>query len=136
MIENIKKFTQLTEEKKALKQKLRDIQVELDALENQIEEHFVESGVSSMKVGGRTVYLRKQLFVSPNAMEGESPEDAKRRACRALQTSGLGWLVSEGYNSNTLRAVIREMQEDGHEFPLTLTDALKITERYRVGVRH
>ena len=135
--ESVKKFVELTKRKKDIRQELSFVQEELDILEKQIEEMFIEEGVPSMKLGKTNVYLRTQMFVSPKRREDidETTDDAKARACQALRAAGLGWLVAEGFNANTLRSALKEMKEEDGCLPHEIEAAFNITERFRVGVR-
>lgn len=131
----VKEYIDLTRKKKMLKGELSLIEGELKAIEPEIFEEFIQQGVSGIKIGSRTVFLKKQVYVSPMPVENGDPDAAYERTCKALIDVGWGELVSPRFNANTLSAAVREiLKEEGGKLPERLAATLKISERQKVGV--
>jgi hypothetical protein len=65
---------------------------------------FLEDGVQSMRLDGRVVYLAQDIY--------PSPATDRTAVVEALKKSELGQYVSENFNSQSLRAFVREIAEE------------------------
>lgn len=133
-IDKIKEFIKLKSRKKALKLELRMIESDISHLEPQIMEQFIEDGVSSIKVDGKPVFLKSQIWAAPRYHEGDNVDDAYQRTCDILKNAGWGYLVAPRFNANSLSSAVREALADGGKLPDEIADALVVTERHSVGV--
>lgn len=140
-IVKVRAFAALSEEKSLLEARLNEVREDLKALNADLCEQFALAGVDSMKVDGRIVFLRRQLWASVQAPPGADP-GAKEAAYQVLKDHQLGWMVKEGVNSQTLSAWVRELEEEsgGYEemianMPADLREVLKISEVYQVSSR-
>ncbi len=102
--EQLREFVALEKQKQALDAELRAIKQRLEALEEQLVPQFLADGVVSMKIDGRTVYLAQEIYASPVRDRQEVVE--------ALKASELGQYVAENYNSNSLKAFVREIADE------------------------
>lgn len=103
-MEQLKEFVSLENRKRDLDAELKRIAQELDDLEGALVPQFLESGVQSMKVDGRTVYIAQEIYASPVNERSEVVE--------ALKASDLGQYVAENYNTNSLKSFVREIAEE------------------------
>ncbi len=127
----IARYAWLKDRKRELEQELDTIKSETSVLEPRLLEHFAEQGLSSVKLDtGHTVYLRGQWWA--RAKDGELG-----RACRALRTAGLGDMVHETVNVNTLSAWVREIKKEDPSAPLPahLDNVISTTQQFNVLVR-
>ncbi len=135
MTEQVRRYVALDKEKKELKVHLRTVQSELDILEPEVLEAFIEEGVDSIKVDGRTVSPKAQVWVSPKREDWETADEAYERACGALAACGLGQFTGQRFNSQMVSSYVREILAEGSELPSELEEVLNITERHTVSVR-
>ncbi|HPH11488.1 MAG TPA: hypothetical protein PKW59_11525 [Thermotogota bacterium] len=126
--ELLKSFIDLNNQKKGLNEELDRVKTNIDELEEKILEEFAEAGISSIKAFGANVFIAPQLFVSPK--DGDRP-----RLIAALKNTGLNEFVQENFNTNTLKAYVKEQRNNGFELPQELEDAMKITETFELRIR-
>ena len=103
-MEHLKEFVSLETRKRELDSELKAIAARIDDLETALVPQFLTDGVASMKVDGRTVYIAQDIQASPANDRGE--------VIGALKQSELGQYVSENYNTQSLRAFVREVAEE------------------------
>jgi hypothetical protein len=103
-MEQLKEFVCLENRKRDLDAELKGVKARLDELEEALVPQFIEDGVQSMKVDGRTVSLAQEIYASPL--------DGRERVVEALKASELAQYVSENYNTNSLSAFVREVARD------------------------
>lgn len=91
---------------------------------------FVDNGLSSIKVSvdgaNCTLYLRRDVYAKVESNDLLIP---------ALKASGLGSLVKETVNANTLSAKVREWEQDEGGIPHTFQGILSTSEVYSVRMR-
>ena len=103
-MEQLKEFVALEKRKKDLDSELKAIAARLDDLEQALVPQFLNDGVNSLKIDGRTVYLAEDIYASPVNDRGE--------VIAALKQSELGQYVSENYNTQSLKAFVREVAQE------------------------
>jgi hypothetical protein len=103
-MEQLKEFVSLETRKRELDSELKAIAARIDNLEQTLVPQFLTDGVASMKVDGRTVYIAQDIQASPLNDRGE--------VIGALKKSELGQYISENYNTQSLRAFVREVADE------------------------
>jgi hypothetical protein len=103
-MEQLKEFVCLETRKRELDSELKAITARIDDLEEALVPQFLEDGVSSMKVDGRTVYIAQDIHASP--------VNDRAEVIAALKRSELGQYVAENYNTQSLKAFVREIAEE------------------------
>jgi len=103
-MEQLKEFVCLESRKRELDSELKAIAARLEDLEQALVPQFLEDGVASMKVDGRTVYIARDIHATP--------VNDRAEVIAALKRSELGQYVSENYNTQSLKAFVREVAED------------------------
>ena len=126
--DKVRKYVELDKRKKELKLELGYIQRDLDNLEEDVLEAFIEEGVDKITVAGRSVSPKAQIWVSPRDGDYEA-------ACEALEAVGLGQFTGKRFNTQMVSSYVREVLGEGGQLPSVLAEALKITERHTVSVR-
>ncbi len=104
IMEQLKEFVALEKRKRDLDSELKGIAARLDDLEQALIPQFLNDGVNSLRIDGRLVYLAQEIYAGPLNDRGE--------VIAALKASELGQYVSENYNTQSLRAFVREVAED------------------------
>jgi hypothetical protein len=126
--DRVRRFVQLEKERKELEARLDILKEEIKPLAEQIAEEFEESGTQRENVDGLTVYLSYQMWARPK--DGDMP-----KLVDALKNNGMGDLVQETVNINSLSAVVRERYKECVEqnipdvlaFPAMVQDALAVS---------
>jgi hypothetical protein len=95
------------------------------ALEEQLLEQFGEAGVSSVKVNGRTVGMRRDVFAK--ILDPERLHDA-------LRAAGFGDLIQPKVDSQKLSALVREFDRGEVECPADLAEVVTASEKFSIRV--
>ena len=98
---------------------------ERDVLEEQLLEQFAEAGVSSVKVGGRTVGMRRDVYAK--ILDPERLHDA-------LRAAGFGDLIQPNVDSTKLSALVREFDRGDVECPAELAEVVTASEKFSIRV--
>jgi hypothetical protein len=122
--ENLQEFVDLENDRRDLELRLKQIKERRQELEEKLLSQFEESGVQSMRVNGMTVYMHRQLWANHNG--------DKETTVQALRASGLGDMIYETFNSQTLSAWVREMEDIDTEIPEAVRPHLKLSERFSI----
>lgn len=124
----------LDAEKKRLQADLDEIKSEIRDVEEQLLGKFGEEGMSSVKVGNKTLWLDRKIWASAGGdTEG---------AIASLKQEGYGDMVKETVNRGSLSALVREFakplqtpEEVQAELPGSMAKAIKVTETNNIRVR-
>lgn len=150
LAERRRRFAELTARKKALDADKRKVQRELDDLEGQVLNDYAELGTDSMRTTVDeqrfTVHLATEVFARPlksgvnDRGDAASTDEDWAAACKALRDVGLGHMVGERFNAQSLGAWVREFRETHgpnwrEQLPDETTAALDLGDRQRVRVR-
>ena len=118
-------YAALTAERRKLEFEVNAIKRDLADREAKLVEAFGEAGIQNIKTAsGQTVYLNREIFAR---LAGDQDE-----AHAAFRQAGLGDLIKEVINAQTLRAYVREMDE---ALPEGLQPFIDVTEVYRMRMR-
>jgi hypothetical protein len=104
-ISALKLYIELEEKKKSLDAQLKDVRDQMDCLAPEISRMFVNSGIDRMACDGRLVYLANDVYIGP--VDGD--KDAVIAALTSDSDSRS--FVSETYNTNSLRAWVKEIAD-------------------------
>ena len=121
----VTEYADLTEQRRKLEAEVKRLVTDLAGREEVLVEEFAKTGIQNIKTSaGQTVYLNREIFAK---LVGDHVE-----ALDAFRTAGLGDFVKETVNAQTLRAYVREMDE---ELPEGLQPYIDITEVFRMRMR-
>lgn len=123
------RFVQLEAERREHEERLKVIGEEAGKLQAALLDQFADTGIQNAKVSGLTVYVRLDRFVSKKS------DVSTEQVCEALRDAGLSYMVSDGYNAQSLKSKIREYQTEGVEVPQRLSSLLNIGEVARLATR-
>lgn len=137
----VNEFIELDEQRKGKEGEVDKIKERIAALEPQILERFENAGMQSMKSKmGQTIYIRRELW--SGAVEG-----AEVLLLEVLKSIGLGDMVKEKVNTQTLSAYVREVEKNVFNgsavdptelikvLPETLQPVLKVTQKFSLRTR-
>lgn len=126
----LKRIVRLKKERDAAEARLAKVKAQIDEQEPAVLEWFQSNGIGSVKVDGITVHIRRELWASV----GDQGVDFLRDA---LDAAGIDptTVIAERANTQTLSAVIREFERSERPVPNSLSAAVKVTEKFRLGFR-
>jgi hypothetical protein len=99
------RFIDLTIEKRQLNARLKDIEETLKAMQPALLAHLSASGLKSLHLNHHLVSPHREPWIYP--MTGVS----RQRVCEALKIAGLGRYVQENYNTMSLTAYVKQLEE-------------------------
>lgn len=126
--ERLTRFVSIDTEIKDLEARVKMLKTERASLNDAILDDFAESNVESVTIDGKTVFTHRQIWAKSLF--------SKEAVASALRESGYGDLVTEGFNTNTLSAILREREERGDPVvPPELDGIIGFSEVYSVRAR-
>jgi hypothetical protein len=120
----IARLIELDEAKKQLEADIKSITEERSALEQKLLADFEAMGIDSIKSGGKTVYIQRQLWA--RASEGSA---------NVFRAAGLDYMVKESVNTQTLSAYVRELDRDGSPVPPEIAAVTNVSEAFQLRTR-
>lgn len=123
----VARYVELTQRRKALEAEADDVKKQLIAIESELLDAFAETGVSSIRAGGGTISLRRELWAGCKDGDYE-------RACRALRAAGLDEFVQPRFNASQLSAYVRELDREGAPLPSSFAGAINVSEVFKLRV--
>lgn len=133
-------FIELDQKRKSHEGAIDAIKEELARLETELMQRFENAGIQSMKsTSGYQVYVRRDLWAG--AIDGQ---DAL--LVESLKLAGLGDMVKEKCNTQTLSAYVREIEKANFTtpqkpdllikaLPAPMQAAVSVTEKYSLRTR-
>lgn len=127
-----REFADMTAKKRKTQGVLDELNETLANLEEALLTRLADEGVASLKVetdeGKFNLFPKRQLWSS--CIPGHEAE--LNDGLRAL---GYGDLIREQVNSQRLSSLIREFDTVGQAVPPEIVNAVKVSERFTIGVR-
>lgn len=124
-------FEALIKKKKFAATTEAECNLEISAIEQQLLDAMADEGMQNLTLSsGMTLFKRCDKFYG--VAEGSEKADLVKALANEPMTMDL---VEANYNSNSLRARIREIEENGDVLPDEVMKLLKVTEKYKVGHR-
>jgi hypothetical protein len=103
--EALTRFAELDHELRQIEQRKEAIEKEMGTLEPVILNDWETRNQQNAKVGNVTIFIRSDFYCSKSSAVSTAD------VCRALESHGLGILVSPNYNAAALKARIKSMDE-------------------------
>ena len=132
LAKDAQEYAGLVAQRKAAEELVEGLKEKLAKLEAELLQRMGDEGVASMKVdtpeGRFTLFPKRTLWSSCIPGHEQELHDG-------LRTLGYGDLVKESVNSQRLSSYIRELDVAGAEIPKEIVEAVKVTEKFSVGVR-
>lgn len=136
--ELFKEIVRLDEEKAELEEQLNTVKERRREVETQILDYMAETGITNIRVDGRTIFTRSQVWVTAatsaealaNAMIGTELEDYVKTTVNTNSISALGREYIKEHDGGLFDADTLI----GH-FPEQVRQHLKATERHEVRTR-
>jgi hypothetical protein len=125
MNDDLKQLLALRQLKEQHEDALKGINAEIDTIQARVLEQWANEGVDSMRVDGKTVSLRRQIYA--RVLDREHIAEAMRAA-------GIEHLLTP--NTNSLSAWLREKEEAQEPLPPCLEGIVGTYERFSLSVRN
>lgn len=109
--EHVREFNEVVERRKKHDGIVKDLKARAQELEAVILEHFLQTGMSSVKIDGRTVFMATKIRSSFKA-------GFREQGLELLRTTGHEWLIKPTVNAKTLSAFVKECLADDSTTPL------------------
>jgi len=97
-------FVALENERLALEDRKKVILARISEIQRPLVEHFTEYTIDQLHAGNRTIKPERKLWAVVKDKDN-------KRAIAALQASGLGEFVNEGFNVSSLSAHFRALED-------------------------
>lgn len=110
---------------KDAKRALKQLEDEWDVIEEQLLDQFAEAGVQSVKVSGKSVGMRRDVYAK--ILDPERLHDA-------LRAAGFGDLIQPKVDSTKLSALVREFDRGEVECPAELAEVVTASEKFSIRV--
>lgn len=124
----LERLDSLKRRKEDLARDAKRLQVEIDEVEAELVEQYVNSGKSFEQRGDRVGTLGSTLWAR-KVDESVTGDDV----AAALRADGLGHLVTNpSYNSSRLSGYLRDLEQDGKPIPPNLAKVIEAVERYAI----
>ena len=132
----LRRYADLAIEKRDLDARRRGIVADMDELRPALLEQFASHGIQSLRIAEvGTTYLHETGWVRVKREGEKATMEETDRALEALRVAGLGDLIAEKWNVQTLSAIWREWLRDGVEPDQHLRDALDYETTIDIRVR-
>lgn len=120
------RYIEMTIRKRELDAASRKLGEELDRMEAELLDQWIEAGRQSERLDGVTVYIAARTWATP--------KDGDRQAVvKALEALGMRDMVT--YNTQTLSAWFKEQAEAEQEVPPTLAEVVSLETKHSLNVR-
>ncbi len=127
-MQKLKEYVGLDSLRRELEDRLDEVKKKMEPLNEELVENFIQAGVQSTKFMDKTVYIHTQLWASVK-------EESKQIAAAVFKNNGLGDLVKEAVNAQTLSAYFRELQKEEKEGPIEIQEITKVTMESKLRIR-
>ncbi len=129
MIDQVKRFVELTKQKRAFDAEVKLINSELKQLQDPVMTYFNDQGVQSMNVDGMTMFITGKLYAK------RCPDVSLDDAIKALEEARLDSFTAPAINTQGLSKYFREAEENGEEVPSCLEGKIDVNRYYEVVAR-
>lgn len=118
---------QLRDVKKEAELNVKEINAEIKKKETQLIELMINEEIGSFKRGDHQFFINSRIFASVKAGQ-------KKKLIEWLKKSPYSVMVKEDINSQTLSALIRELDENG-DLPEELSNYVNVFEKQSINIR-
>jgi hypothetical protein len=121
-----RKLFDLDAKKNALEKELKEVKEEYQTLEKTLIEVMEANDLPQMKIGSKMCYVNPRRF----AMISN-----KWEALQILKQNGYDDFISEGYNTNSISKLCRDLVDEKGKLPPEFGDVIKLGEAKKLGIR-
>jgi hypothetical protein len=124
------KLRALKEEKKTLENREKEVNAEIETVNDQMVAQMIDEEMQNFSRSGQTFYLYRKIFAS--AVPEKKPD-----LFSWLRKEGHGDMIQETVNAQTLAAFVRELLDENEDdkLPEDLDPLLNVTRKQTIGMR-
>ena len=123
------RLKELKDTKKSLEAEVKAVNAEIEKLDAALSDAMLSEECERFSHNGSLFHLTTRLYASPVAGH-------KDELFEALRANGLGDIITETVNANTLASVVSEQKhENDGEIPAWLAGVVNAYEKTSVGIR-
>lgn len=123
------RLQELRDEKEQLELRTKEVNGEIEIIEQQLVEAMITAELDSFKRNGHSYSLKNETFASAKA-------ETKEELFEALRNNDAGELVQEQVNANSLRAFVKELKSNNNdEIPDWIINYINVYEKTKISVR-
>lgn len=100
-----RRYVLLTIEKREKEARVKELKETLKAMQPSLLAYFSEASIPSFATEGHTLFPQREPWIYP--VTGVS----RQQVCEALKIAGLGRMVQENYNTKSLTAYVKQLEE-------------------------
>lgn len=119
--EGLREWAKLANKKIQLKADLAKIIERMTEIGPALIDNLASEGIPRLTIEGRTVFPKEIIYAKITNKED---------AIRVLRDAGLNDFISEGYNTNSISAYVREIDRNEEELPEAFGDTIKIGKKF------
>lgn len=131
MNEAVREYAETMMLKRELERDLKAVKDKLEELMPSLLNEFTDDGILSVKVS--TGHGTQTVFTS-TTIRGTNKIDMDTTV-KAFKEAGLGHMVIEKVDHNTLSAFVREHESSGQALPEPIAEAVDVIYEQKLGVR-
>lgn len=120
-----RRLVEIDAEQDDLGSKVSALKDERAGIEAQLIDQYAMAGVQSVRVDGKSVYLRHDTYAKILDKDKLIP---------VLRRTKHGDIVKETVNSNTLSALVREIFDGQHKVPKAWDGVLTVSDKFSIRV--
>lgn len=129
MLDLADELEELTENKKELEGKVKELNKEIERVQEQLVQEMVDHEVQNFTRQGKMFYLQTATYVSGISGEQEN-------LMQVLKDQGFDDIVKETVHPQTLKGFVKEqIDEEGGELPDWLQGLVNVYEKEQVRMR-
>lgn len=117
---NTKKLAEYARLRHAIKKldaKHKELYAKAEKMQQGLIDNMIDNEVDKVSLKGGTILYISELIWAKYVKDPETEKTDKPKVINALKNAGLGWLVQNNYNSQSVSAYLRELDESGKELP-------------------
>lgn len=133
LLEMIREFNELLDEKDGLKEATKRNNEAISAKTKEIAEQMIDDDVPSISVGGYKFFLQNKTMYSKKSEEALM--EAGLDFLVVLREQGLGDIIQETVNPRTLQSTVKNLVEEIGSLPEDLAEVLNVYDTYEIGRR-
>jgi len=123
--QSYKEYVRLYNDKKDLEKRLKNVNKELLEKETFLIENLADNDMQRISISGKTIYTKINTFAVISN---------KTEAIAILKKEGYGSFIKEGYNTQSISKLVRDLLEDGGSLPEGFGDVIIKGNSSKLGV--
>ena len=130
LLEMVREYNELLDEKNGLKEATKRNNEAIDEKKKEIAQQMIDDDVTSISVGGYKFFLQDKTIYSKKSEEALMA--AGLDFLTVLREQGLGDIIQETVNTRTLQSTVKNLVEETGSLPEDLAEILNVYDTYEI----